>query len=235
MSQKSVAFNQSMRGQDYWGFGIIQQTPFNNLDSKPDNMMMKGGNPCMKEEIRYRPKEKVHRTQNNTYTDYFNESVDDYNYEEKQQLDLDRGLAYQENAENQNLDFDNDGRPDINLEDTKFIVNPKATEATEALMEGLDYSNEDQHHPIEQELDPDPPSKPIKEDAEEAPVNIHGGGKEELGGEQEMVKKYEKPRNQLKSVEANRNNKSTMSMADGVIMGAGSLALAMMILGRAQA
>ncbi len=230
-----VAYNQSLRGENYYGFGIIQQTPFNDLDSVPELTMTRGGNPCMKEEILYQPHEKVMRNAPNNFKKIVEEPSMKMNYEDRQEQDLDRGVMFAEMAENQNLDFDGDGDLDMDFIG-RMVNNEKANDAVE-LMDALPEVAEElqggavgQQEIQEKSVKSAEPETVIKESHKKI-VNEKAPAVE-LAGEQEVPKPYEKPRNELKSVSAKRSEKDKFKMSDGVVAGAGAMALALMILGR---
>ncbi len=221
-----VPFNQSLRGENYYGYGIITATPMNNLDNIPELEMQKGGKPCDKQEVLYGLHEKVARNAPNNYKMILEDSTMKMNYNQRQEEDLDRGVAFVEGVENQNLDFDGDGELDINLEDTRMVNNEKADEVNELIRQLA----EDTPALPEASTKTNEPEKVIKE--EHKKIVNQKAPKEELASEQEQPKPYEKPKNELKSVEANLSNKNRFNLGDGVVMGAGGLALALMLLGR---
>jgi len=230
-----VAYNQSLRGADYYGFGVIQATPMNNLNSFPEQIQdNRGGNPCEKNALQYQPHEKVNRNVKNHYQNYLEESAMMMNYDERQQVDLDRGLNMVETAENQNLDFDGDGEMDMNLMDTKFpTISESTKEDLQVMMDNLPQEDDKNDPPAESQIQ----EKSVKvNEAENVIIQPHmkveDPRKGELAGEQVEVKKYEKPQNQLLAPTSVPTNKA-ITTADGVVMGAGALALAMMIMGRA--
>jgi len=221
-----VAFNQSLRGENYYGYGIITATPMNNLDNIPELEMQKGGKPCDKQEVLYGLHEKVARNAPNNYKMIVEEPSMKMNYNQRQEEDLDRGVAFVEAVENQNLDFDNDGELDIDLGDTRMVNNEKADEVNELIRQLA----EDTPALAEASTKTNEPEKVIKEEHKKI-VNQKASGIE-LASEQDHPKPYEKAKNELKSVEANLSNKNRFSMGDGVVAGAGAMALALMIMGR---
>ena len=212
----------SMKRSDYWGNGIILNTAPPNLNSVMNMAMPKGGNHCEKEELIYRPHEKVQKNAPNYLKEYMTGPISQYNYEQAEDKNLTMGLDYLEGVENANLDYDGDGRLDFNLMDMRLPVNAKAEDVIEKLTEAPDN--------VEQPLPADPPKAVIKDTGPEH-VEVIRGEKKILQNEIE-INKTETPQNELKSVTANKRDK-TLSTADMVTMGVGGMALAAMIFGRA--
>lgn len=231
-----VSYNQSLTNQNFYGFGVIQATPFNNLDSQMDLKMEKGGNPCIKEEIRYEPTRKVRKSEDNYIKEYINESINNLNYDKRQAINLEQGLTHIEYQENQNLDFDNDGDLDVDLARTNMPKNEKAEHYIERMEQTIDMNQgAEPHHSIDQQIQESSIKKDEKEHTIIEPTlkdPVDPERKVKFAGEQELPKKYEKPQNQLLEPTAQPSDKK-IRMADGVVMGAGALALAMMIMGRA--
>jgi len=226
---REVAYNQSVRGENYYGFGVIQATPFNNLNEQAELEMTRGGNPCMKEEILYEPNQKVPRNAPNNYKMIIEEPSMKMNYDQRAEQSLDRGVMFTENVENQNLDFDGDGELDMDFIG-RMVNNDKSEE-----LQDLKQSEVTLDQPIEEKsVKVNEVEKPIIESHNKI-VNEKAPGIE-LAGEQEVPKTYEKPKNELKSVTAKRSDTveglGNMKMADGIAIGAGALALAFMVLGR---
>ncbi len=221
-----------MNNQDYYGYGVIQN-PYNMSLNTPNNAMKQGGSQIVKEPMGYQFGEKVNKDAPNRYQVYFAESVDKQNYDENAQVKLDRGLDYSEHAENQNLDFDNDGEPDLDFQEMRAIIENRETdEEAQKILEDIKEAN------IEKEdiLQPNDPleeksigKQTIRDKMQDKPL-IETSNNELLGQDQPL--KWEKPRNELKENTANHSPKQ-ISMADGVVMATGGMALAMMLLSRA--
>ena len=228
-----VAYNQSLTNSNYYGFGTISLINKPNLDSMPSmiNAGTRGGNYCSKENIKYGLREKVNRSAQNHLTDYMNESVDDLNFEEKVQINNDKGLEYSEMAETQNLDFDGDGVLDMDLYNLNIISNEKSEEVNDGYSAAPEEAvTEEPEQKLEEKSVNIAEKEEVIEESHSEIINPKTKSAE-LASEQEKPKSYEIPKNELKSVTANISNKQ-ISMADGVVMGAGGLALAMMIMGR---
>ena len=230
-----VSYNQSVSNQDWYGYGVVQvRKP--NLDMTA-NRMPKGGVYCDKEPIRYNPHEKVMPNAPNHFKDYMNDSIDSLNFEERAEERVETGLLFTDGAATENLDFDMDGVPDMDMYDLKVVPNKKATEVAEDMAEvasgeAIAEVEAPINHIEEKSVKFKEPEVVVKESHMEI-VNPKTKSAE-LASEQEKPKTFEKPHNDMKSVTANISNKQ-ISMSDGIIMGAGGLAMAMMIMGRAGA
>ena len=213
-----VSYNQALKGENYYGFGIIQATPMDNLDAQGDMIMdNRGGNPCLKEEIRTDQKLKVDKNKGkNYYSDYLNEPISKLNFDERQEYNMDEGVRMVNEAENQNLDFDEDGVMDYKIP-TTIVNNKKAEEVKEQLEEPP-------------EALPDKAEPVIKESHLQDPVNPETA--KVFGGEQAETKTYEKAQNELESVTANISD-NKIRTSEMIQMGAGAMALAMLVMSRA--
>ena len=97
----------NLRGEEFYGSGIIQNTVPQNLDSVN---VLKHERNVTKEPIRVDGKEKVNKIRgDNYYKDYMKEPLNKQNYGKRDDVHFDEAVNYLEPAENQNLDFDGDG------------------------------------------------------------------------------------------------------------------------------
>ena len=212
---KQVAYNQALKNSDFYGYGIVQNRQI-SLDL-PGMAMMKGGIPCEKRPITYPPNEKVNRNYTNNFENYLNQPIDSLNFEERADDRVNRGLTFAENNPNENYDFDGDGVPDLDLFNHSVINDPKSAEVAETLQETPEEDEEAEQQIEEKSTKVNEPEVVMKEP--------------ELKSVEQQLLKKETPQNELKDVTANATDKQ-ISMSDGVIMGVGGLALAMMILGK---
>lgn len=198
-----VPYNESLQNSNYYGNGIIVQQSV-NLDTP----IMEGhrGVVCDKQPIKYDEKEKVNKNVNNNFKKFMNDSVDKYNYEDRMEENIDRGLDFLQMAENQNLDFDGDGVPDIDLSDMYLPIDSKAVS-----VEKIDNTVKEEEKPVVQPM--------IEQDAV-AKFN-----------HMPEPKKYEVPKSEVKTVTANASDQA-IKTSDMVTMGVGALALVSMFLGR---
>ena len=214
---KEVPYNHALTNQEFYGFGVVQRRPV-NLDSRPMSMT-KGGIRCDKQPISYPPLEKVNKNFKNHYTNYLNDSVDNLNFEERADEQLDRGLSFAEAAPNENFDFSGNGRPDLDLNNYYLPMDKKSAEvADDFVVENVEKEEE--------------PQKKIEEKSTkviEAPVVEKESELQSI--EQQKPKTFEKPQNELKSVTANIKDKQ-ITMSDGILVGLGGLALGALMMGR---
>lgn len=200
-------------GEDYYGFGTIQNTVPEDLDSlKP----MKGERDVCKEVINIDPKIKVDKDKgDNQFKKYIEEPVDKLNFGERERINFDTAIEFLEPMENQNLDFDGDNQPDFNYGDG-FL---KGVEASKAMEAGKDLGEAEGEQQLEE--------KPVAQVVKEKPI---------MEPERELKAQESRP-----TMEGNKDNRlkntdnakdSQIKMADGVIMAAGALAVAMMVMGK---
>lgn len=195
----------NQRGEEFYGSGIITNTVPANLDSIK---VLKHERNVTKEPIRIPANQKVNKVLGqNYYKDYLKESTDEQNYDEAQQLHFQQAINFIEPVENQNLDFDGDGNPDMDYGDG--IIN--------SLM-GEDLEEEEQQ--IKE--------KSIKEKVNEKPIIE---SERQLQGQQKQPTMEGNKDNKLKNTD-NRTNKEVMRMGDMVALGAGALAVAMMVMSK---
>lgn len=191
-----------------YGVGIIKNTMKPNLDAQPILMGERG---CVKDPIYVNDKLKVHPTMGkNYYKDFMNESVNNLNYEEREDYRVDEGINYLESVENQNLDFDGDGQEDFDM-GMGVMSNEKAEEVQEEIAkpEALEEKSVKIQEPIKAHIEP---VEKLEHIDKKNPLEVN---------------KDEK-----------LNNTSTMKdsqirSADMLVMASGAVALAMMVLGKA--
>ena len=216
----------AMRNQDFYGYGVINQSIQANLDQR-QNAMLKGGNQIIKEPISYPPHEKVNKNFQNYLQDYLSESVDTPNLMKKEQNILERGVSFVENSIRENKDFDGDGRPDLDLSIYNDPGNKKEAVILDEVVEDLNDENPEFNKTV---------------DAELAEHDIKTKQKEKVIKEEQVVLTEQEDDLKKKEVVQINNKKDTdltrdkpiskMSLSDGITIGAGGLALASMFFGR---
>ena len=205
-----VPFNQSLKGSNFYGNGILLQRPV-NLNTPIRNM--DSGTICDKQPIKYNQHEKVSNNIINNFEKYTNESVENYNNNERSNDQTDRGLDLMARAEGQNLDFDADGMSDMDLMNMFLTENKKADEAQEKIEEGKEDKLEEKSlKTVETDKPEIEPVKKIEAVLSHIPT----------------AKPHETPLNELKSNTAFSN----MKTSDMVSMGVGAVAMLSMFMGR---
>jgi len=199
------------RGEEFYGFGIIQNTSDPGLDDRERMMNEMGGD---KQPIYISGKTKVNKDMGkNYYKDYLDEKVSDLNFEERRELNFDEAVEFMEPQANEDLDFDGDGDADMDYGagTLQGMVADKAEEAAEDIQQGE----------IQME------AKPVNEAHQEKPIIE---SERVLQGQQKQQTMEGNKDIKLKNSDTTKD--STIKMSDGLIMGAGGLALALMIMGR---
>ena len=199
------------RGEEFYGSGIIQNTVPQNLDSVN---VLKHERNVTKEPIRVDGKEKVNKIRgDNYYKDYMKEPLNKQNYGKRDDVHFDEAVNYLEPAENQNLDFDGDGNEDLSYGAglLQGLMGEAAAEVAEEIQEGEDKLEE----------------KSIKEVAKEKPIIE---GERVLQGQEKQPTMEGNKDVKLKNTDTTTNKE--MKMGDMVSMGAGALAVAMMLMGK---
>ncbi len=199
------------RGEEFYGFGIIQNTSDPGLDDRERMMNEMGGD---KQPIYISGKTKVNKDMGkNYYKDYLDEKVSDLNFEERRELNFDEAVEFMEPQANEDLDFDGDGDGDMEYGSgiLQGAVADKAEEAAEDIQQGE----------IQME------AKPVNEAHQEKPIIE---SERVLQGQQKQQTMEGNKDIKLKNSDTTKD--STIKMSDGLIMGAGGLALALMIMGR---
>ena len=205
-----VSYNQSLRPDNYWGYGVIKTQTKPNLDNRP---MYKDEYGVQKQPIWYDPKVKVHKNQNNYLQDFIEEPISKLNFEERLDYHTDIGLDKMEVDTNEDLDFDGDGVGDA--EYGGGVVSNKKAEEYQETIEEAEHKCEPEQSLKEKSVVVKEVEKPIKENAQE------------LQG-QDKTRNYEKNQNDLKSV----NGMKDTSIGDMLVMGAGAASIAMLLFGR---
>jgi len=199
------------RGEEFYGFGIIQNTSDPGLDDRERMMNEMGGD---KQPIYISGKTKVNKDMGkNYYKDYLDEKVSDLNFEERRELNFDEAVEFMEPQANEDLDFDGDGDGDMEYGSgiLQGAVADKAEEAAEDIQQGE----------IQME------AKPVNVAHQEKPIME---SERVLQGQQKQQTMEGNKDIKLKNSDTTKD--STIKMSDGLIMGAGGLALALMIMGR---
>jgi len=199
------------RGEEFYGFGIIQNTSDPGLDDRERMMNEMGGD---KQPIYISGKTKVNKDMGkNYYKDYLDEKVSDLNFEERRELNFDEAVEFMEPQANEDLDFDGDGDADMDYGagTLQGMVADKAEEAGEDIQQGE----------IQME------AKPVNKAHQEKP--IVESERVLQGQEKQQTMEVNKD---IKLKNSDTTKDSSIKMSDGLIMGAGGLALALMIMGR---
>ena len=202
------------RGNEFYGSGVIKNTAAPNIDAIQSLI---GERSVDKDPIRINPQIKVHKNlAPNYYKDYMNESIDNTNFEEREDYNLNEAAEFLEPQPNENLDFDGNGQPDYSY-GSGTLGGKHAEDAEDA-----------------GELIHDGEEKIEEHSIKEAPK--HEIIKEAVANKELMDEPKSNPMEVNKDVKLNttdtRTNRQTLGMADGVVMGAGALAMALMVMGR---
>ena len=207
---KEVAFNQSLKGSNFYGNGVLISRP---VDLNTPIRQMDSGTICDKQPIKYDPHEKVSKNIINNFEKYTNESIENYNNNERSDDQSDRGLLLMQASEGQNLDFDGDGMSDMDLMNMFLTENRKADEAQEKIEEGKEDKLEEKSiNTVEADKPEIEPVKKIEAVLSHIP----------------KANPHETPQNDLKSTTAFSN----MKTSDMVSMGVGAAAILSMFMGR---
>ena len=100
----NVRYNQALRGDEYWGLGVITNT----TPSAGAYEQMKDEVGADKRELKYNPMDKV-PTRMNHCIDFINEPINKDNRDMKEDLDLDRAMEFMSDQSNEILDMDGSG------------------------------------------------------------------------------------------------------------------------------
>ena len=195
--------------QEMYGVGIL-----NNLVAVGKNSMLPLRDERIDKEMIYTDaKLKVDKNKGTNYfKQYMNDPTSKLNYDQQEDLHLQEGMDYLESLPNINLDYDLDGKPDFQY-----------GEALNAKKEEENYS--------EDVVDDDQPVEPIKEKSVEVkdvekPI-IESTAK--LMHTDDNTNEQPNRDDKLKNTDTGKFN---ISMGEGVIIGSGLLASALMVFGR---
>ena len=100
----NVRYNNVMRGDEYWGLGVITNT----TPMAGGYQQMKDERGADKREIKYNPMDKV-PTRSNHCEDFLSEPIDKDNRDLREDMDLEDALEFMKDSANEILDMDGSG------------------------------------------------------------------------------------------------------------------------------
>ena len=199
------------RDMNFYGSGVIKNTMAPDLDSREPLINQRE---VHKDAIHIRDNIKVHPTMGkNYYKDYMNDSVDNLNYNERESIQINDSVQYLEALPNEDYDFDGDGQTDFEYSSGELegIQANHSEEAGEKIEKGEEI--------IEEKSTKEIPKHEIIKDVK---------ANNELMDEEKNINGNKDLR--LNNIDARTDD--SIKLSDMITIGSGSLALAMMLMGK---
>jgi len=196
-------------GEELYGIGVIKQTM---APGKNNMLPLQNERGVDKMPINTNGNIKVDSQKGiNYFKNFLNESVSKQNYDELEDLQIEKGIEYLEAMPNINLDYDGDGMPDF--QQGSGILQGQATEAAKEAE-------------VAEEIDEKPLiAKEVEKPIVESTVNL----------EQADQNKNPQPNREEKLKTTDVPKGFNINAGEGVVLASGALALALMLFGRSAA